>query len=74
LTESDHGAAEFVVFLDVVGMLAVDSAADLDLPRNRASIALYRASGYRTVGIRERIAQLDGQWRDTVLLERRHTE
>lgn len=40
-------------------------------PENRASIALHHASGYRTVGIRERIAQLDGVWRDTVLLERR---
>lgn len=43
-------------------------------PENRASIALHHASGYRTVGIRERIAQLDGAWRDTVLLERRHEQ
>jgi L-amino acid N-acyltransferase YncA/DNA-binding transcriptional ArsR family regulator len=38
---------------------------------NRASIALHHAAGYRTVGIRERIAQRDGSWHDTVLLERR---
>lgn len=38
---------------------------------NRASIALHHAAGYRTVGIRERIAQLHGVWHDTVLLERR---
>ncbi|GGS31134.1 MULTISPECIES: helix-turn-helix domain-containing GNAT family N-acetyltransferase [Actinokineospora] len=38
---------------------------------NRASIALHHDAGYRTVGIRERIAQLDGVWHDTVLLERR---
>ncbi|WP_037163394.1 metalloregulator ArsR/SmtB family transcription factor [Rhodococcoides fascians] len=43
-------------------------------PENRASIALHHASGYRTVGIRERIAQLDGVWRDTVLLERRRAD
>jgi L-amino acid N-acyltransferase YncA/DNA-binding transcriptional ArsR family regulator len=38
---------------------------------NRASIALHHTAGYRTVGIRERIAQVDGVWHDTVLIERR---
>jgi L-amino acid N-acyltransferase YncA len=38
---------------------------------NKASIALYHSAGYRTVGVRERIAQLNGVWHDTVLLERR---
>ncbi|WP_328607808.1 GNAT family N-acetyltransferase [Amycolatopsis sp. NBC_00345] len=38
---------------------------------NRASLALHHAAGYRTVGIRERIAQRDGSWHDTVFLERR---
>ena len=38
---------------------------------NRTSIALHHSAGYRTVGIRERIAQLDGIWHDTVLIERR---
>jgi L-amino acid N-acyltransferase YncA len=38
---------------------------------NRAGIALHHAAGYRTVGIRERIAQRDGTWYDTVLIERR---
>lgn len=41
------------------------------LTENRASIALHHQAGYRTVGIRERIAQLHGTWHDTVLLERR---
>ncbi|MDV7269238.1 N-acetyltransferase family protein, partial [Rhodococcus oxybenzonivorans] len=40
-------------------------------PENRASIALHHSAGFRTVGVRERIAQLDGVWRDTVFLERR---
>lgn len=40
-------------------------------PENRASLALHRAAGYRTLAVRTRIAQLDGVWRDTVLLERR---
>ncbi|GLY71610.1 helix-turn-helix domain-containing GNAT family N-acetyltransferase [Amycolatopsis taiwanensis] len=38
---------------------------------NRASLGLHHAAGFRTVGIRERIAQRDGVWHDTVLLERR---
>ncbi|WP_210486308.1 GNAT family N-acetyltransferase [Rufibacter aurantiacus] len=38
---------------------------------NEASIGLHQKCGFRTVGMRERIGQLDGQWRDTVLLERR---
>jgi L-amino acid N-acyltransferase YncA len=40
-------------------------------PENRASLALHQHCGFRVVGVRERIAQLDGLWRDTVLLERR---
>ena len=40
-------------------------------PENRASIALHRKCGFRQMGHRERIAQLHGQWRNTVLLERR---
>ena len=40
-------------------------------PENRASLALHHSAGYRTLAVRTRIAQLDGIWRDTVLLERR---
>ena len=40
-------------------------------PENVASLALHQRCGFRLVGVRERIAQLDGVWRDTVLLERR---
>jgi L-amino acid N-acyltransferase YncA len=40
-------------------------------PENVASLELHRRCGFRVVGTRERIAQLDGVWRDTVLLERR---
>jgi L-amino acid N-acyltransferase YncA len=43
-------------------------------PENRASIALHHAAGYQTLAVRSRIAQLDGVWRDTVLLERRRAE
>ena len=40
-------------------------------PDNEASVALHEALGFRVVGRRERIAQRDGVWRDTILLERR---
>ncbi len=40
-------------------------------PENRASIALHKSCGFRELGYRERIGQLDGVWRDVVLLERR---
>ena len=40
-------------------------------PENRASLALHRSAGYRTLAVRSRIGRLDGRWRDTVLLERR---
>jgi L-amino acid N-acyltransferase YncA len=40
-------------------------------PENAASVALHERLGFRVVGRRERIARLDGAWRDTLLLERR---
>jgi L-amino acid N-acyltransferase YncA len=40
-------------------------------PENTASLALHRDCGFRVVGVRERIGQLDGHWRDVVFLERR---
>lgn len=40
-------------------------------PENEASLTLHRNAGFRDVGRRERIARLDGVWRDTILLELR---
>jgi phosphinothricin acetyltransferase len=40
-------------------------------PENPASLALHRAAGFREVGIRERIGQHHGRWRDVLLIERR---
>ena len=40
-------------------------------PENTASVALHHRCGFRTVGCREKLGQLDGEWRDVLLLERR---
>jgi L-amino acid N-acyltransferase YncA len=40
-------------------------------PENTPSRALHESLGFRIVGHFERIAQLDGVWRDTILLELR---
>jgi phosphinothricin acetyltransferase len=40
-------------------------------PENEASIGLHEVCGFRVVGRRERLGQLDGLWRDVVLMERR---
>jgi len=40
-------------------------------PENEASVALHVGVGFRVVGRRERIATLNGVWRDTLFLERR---
>jgi L-amino acid N-acyltransferase YncA len=38
---------------------------------NETSISLHKKYGFREVGFREKIGQLNGTWRDTVLMERR---
>lgn len=40
-------------------------------PENEASLRLHERVGFRVVGVRERIGQLHGVWRDVVFLERR---
>ncbi|MFZ2178145.1 MAG: metalloregulator ArsR/SmtB family transcription factor [Rhodococcus sp. (in: high G+C Gram-positive bacteria)] len=57
-----------VIAADEAGLWTLQTSI---FPENRASIALHHSAGFRTVGVRERIAQLDGVWRDTVFLERR---
>jgi len=42
-------------------------------PENEPSLRLHRACGFREIGVRERLGQLNGVWRDVVLLERRST-
>jgi phosphinothricin acetyltransferase len=40
-------------------------------PENMASIKLHKSCGFREIGFMEKVANMDGLWRDTILLERR---
>jgi L-amino acid N-acyltransferase YncA len=40
-------------------------------PENEASLRLHEACGFRRVGVRERIGEAGGVWRDVIWLERR---
>ncbi len=40
-------------------------------PENKASNRLHLKFGFREIGIREKIGKLDGEWRDTLMMERR---
>lgn len=60
-----------VTAADAAGLWTLQTAI---FTENRASLALHHSAGYRTIGIRERIAQLDGVWHDTVFIERRSAD
>jgi phosphinothricin acetyltransferase len=53
---------------DAAGIWTIQTSV---FPENEATLRLHERVGFRVVGRRERIAQLDGEWRDTLLLERR---
>ncbi len=40
-------------------------------PENGASVHIHKKAGFRIVGTREKVAQIDGVWRDVVWMERR---
>jgi L-amino acid N-acyltransferase YncA/2-polyprenyl-3-methyl-5-hydroxy-6-metoxy-1,4-benzoquinol methylase len=42
-------------------------------PENTASRAMHQRAGFRELGIRERIGQHHGRWRDVIAIERRST-
>ncbi len=42
-------------------------------PENKASIRLHEKCGFRIVGVREKLGQQNGIWRDVLLMERRST-
>ena len=40
-------------------------------PENLSSIRLHEKLGFRKIGYKERIGQLDGDWKDNILMEKR---
>jgi L-amino acid N-acyltransferase YncA len=63
----------FLALADSQGVWTVQSSV---FPENAASLRLHEAAGFRTVGRRERVGLMPigpwaGQWRDTILIERR---
>ena len=63
----------FVTAADRAGFWTIQSSI---FPENAASLRVHQGAGFRVIGTRERIARSllgahAGQWRDTVLIERR---
>jgi phosphinothricin acetyltransferase len=66
----------FLTAADEAGYWTVQSSI---FPENEPSLRLHRSAGFREVGRRERIALMPygpyaGQWRDTILVERRRPD
>jgi L-amino acid N-acyltransferase YncA len=60
-----------IVSTEAAGIWTIQSAI---FPENTASLALHRAAGFRSIGVREKVgrhAAHANRWRDTVLIERR---
>jgi L-amino acid N-acyltransferase YncA len=62
--------AALIESAEAAGIWTIQSSV---FPENTASLRLHEKAGFRVVGTRERIGCYHGQWRDTVLLERRST-
>lgn len=72
------GRLLLTAFIDAADRAGVWTIQSSIFPENSASLKLHEASGFRVVGRRERIAQAAvgphaGEWRDTILIERRAT-
>ncbi len=60
--------AELITASEKEGLWTLQSGI---FPENTASIKLHEKTGFRYLGKRERIGQLDGIWKDNLLFERR---
>jgi L-amino acid N-acyltransferase YncA len=52
-------------------MFGIWSLVSTVFPENEATLKLHTKFGFRLIGRREKIARLDGKWKDTFLFERR---
>ena len=64
------GASLLQALIDQAGERGFHKLVSRIFPENSASLALCRKLGFREVGRYERHAQLDGQWRDVLIVER----
>ena len=63
-------------FIEAAGQVGIWTIQSSIFPDNTSSLRLHERAGFRLVGRRERIARMTygpqaGQWRDTILVERR---
>ena len=59
---------ELVARAEAAGIWTLQAAI---FPENKPSLRLHLGCGFRLVGVRERLGELDGEWHDVLLLERR---
>ena len=60
--------AAFIASTEAAGIWTIQSGI---FPENAGSLALHERAGFRRIGLRERIGEQDGIWRDVLLVERR---
>ncbi len=65
-----HGRAAVQGLIDECERRGLWKLVSRVFPENEASLALCRSLGFREVGVYRRHAQLDGEWRDVVIVER----
>jgi phosphinothricin acetyltransferase len=58
----------FIAATEASGIWTIETGI---FPENAASLRLHERCGFRRVGVRERLGEYHGRWRDVVLLERR---
>jgi phosphinothricin acetyltransferase len=65
------GAALLQTLIDSTEAAGIWTIQSGIFPENTASLRLHERTGFRVVGVRERIGCHHGRWRDVVLVERR---
>jgi L-amino acid N-acyltransferase YncA len=64
------GQVALAALIEVAGAAGLWKLVSRVFPENAASRALLRRMGFREVGFYQRHGQLDGIWRDCVIVER----
>ena len=59
---------ELIARADAAGLWTLEAGI---FPENKASLRLHLGCGFRLVGVRERLGEANGEFRDVLLLERR---